>query len=68
MARGRNAESAPLLSIYDGQIPITILYYRGFEFPVLQVVTPDAAGRFRWEPDWDSTAAAKQPVVGQPPA
>ncbi len=25
---------------YEGQIPITIMYYRGFAFPVLQVVNP----------------------------
>jgi len=31
---------------YEGRIPVTIMYYEGFDFPLLQVITPDEGGRF----------------------
>jgi hypothetical protein len=52
---------------YEGQIPITIMYYQGFDFPMLQVVTPDEQGRFPWDAKCDPTVMARQPLLGTPP-
>ena len=53
---------------YEGQIPITIMYYHGFDFPVLQVITPDEEGRFPWDAACDPTVIARQPLLGTPRA
>ncbi|MDI3284539.1 DUF4262 domain-containing protein [Polyangium sp. 15x6] len=48
---------------YRAHLGYAIWFYRGVEFPVLQVVWPDRAGRFPWDPDCvldDST----QPILG----
>jgi hypothetical protein len=36
---------------YRAHLGYAIWFYRGMEFPVLQVVWPDRAGRFPWDPD-----------------
>ena len=53
---------------YDGRIPVTIMYYRGFDFPVVQVVTPDDRGRLPWDAAYDAKHVERQPLLGTPPA
>ena len=50
-----------------GPDPLTIMFHRGFDFPALQVVTPDEVGRFPWDPGCDPDVAAGQPLLGPPP-
>jgi Domain of unknown function (DUF4262) len=49
------------------EIPITVMYYEGWDFPMLQVVTPDEEGLFPWEPGCDPAVTARQPLLGASP-
>jgi hypothetical protein len=39
-------------------------FYHGSDFPVLQCVWPDKAGRFPWEPEYDGRYLDVQPLLG----
>lgn len=49
------------------EIPITVMYYEGWAFRMLQVVTPDDEGLFPWEPGCDPAVTAGQPLLGARP-
>jgi hypothetical protein len=52
---------------YSGRMSVTIMVYEGYEFRALQVVTPDAEGRFPWDDGCDPAHVAAQPVLGRAP-
>jgi Domain of unknown function (DUF4262) len=52
---------------YSGRLVATIEIYGGLDFRVLQVVTPDAEGRFPWDSQCDPHTVASQPLLGGPP-
>lgn len=41
-------------------------YYRGTDFPCLQCIWPDRAGRWPWEPEASDSFRAAQPLVATP--
>ncbi|MDI1475109.1 DUF4262 domain-containing protein [Polyangium sp. y55x31] len=56
---------------YRAHLGCAIWFYRGKEFPVLQVVWPDQAGRFPWDPDCvldDSTQTVLGLMDTDPPS
>jgi hypothetical protein len=53
---------------YPGRFIVTIAVYGDMQFRALQVVTPDAAGRFPWHSDCDPDVVGAQPILGVPPA
>jgi hypothetical protein len=46
---------------YRDYLGFAIWFYKPTEFPVLQVVWPDKAGRFPWEADYDTRC--RQPLL-----
>lgn len=61
-------------------IPVSLEHYREYlgyanwfygslpgPYPALQMVWPDKAGRFPWEPGFDTTFAPLQPILGKTP-
>lgn len=60
---------------YNDYLGWAITYYARQSFPVLQVVWPDEASRFPWQPGFDERFRARQPLLfdrsqypGRPPA
>jgi len=51
---------------YFGRFVVTLEFYSG-AFDALQVVTPDAAGRFPWSGDCEAATVESQPLLGRPP-
>jgi len=49
--------------VYRAYLGYAIWFYRGVEFPTLQVVWPDRAGRFPWDPAC-TLAESAQPILG----
>ena len=46
---------------YRDYLGFAMWFYKGTEFPVLQVVWPDKAGRFPWDSDYDTRY--RQPLL-----
>ena len=53
-------------SRYTGLLNFTIWYYRGLNFPVLQLVWPDRTGKFPWQPDFDPKLKGDQLDLSKP--
>ncbi|MDC0747622.1 DUF4262 domain-containing protein [Polyangium mundeleinium] len=49
---------------YRAHLGYAIWFYRGVEFPVLQVVWPDGVGRFPWDPAY-ALDDSIQPILGR---
>jgi Domain of unknown function (DUF4262) len=48
---------------YDGHLTYSQWFYRGSEFPALQMVWPDMNSRFPWDADFDERYRQDQPAL-----
>ncbi|MBA9004637.1 DUF4262 domain-containing protein [Thermomonospora cellulosilytica] len=53
---------------YERLVPEAVRFYRSSPLPFLQVVWPDAAGLYPWQPGADPALASAQPSLWTPPA
>jgi len=51
---------------YRQYIGYALWFYRSIDFPVLQCVWPDKAGRFAWQDGYDHRFDQIQPILAQP--
>src|SRR5262245_6980667 len=52
------------VTAYREYVGYALWFYRSFDFPLLQCVWPDKAGRFAWDDGYDHRFDQLQPILG----
>jgi hypothetical protein len=53
---------------FDRYFSGLVAVYNGHDFPILQLIIPDTAGRYPWERGYQVAGTAYQPVLFTPPS